>query len=408
MKIKLLLSTAFLILTVLFNQTIAQIPSAAGFHHLTMVHDSVARNFLVVVPNSYNASIDAPLMFCFHGGTQNIQSFVYSQIDSVNWMGREELWEKADSNGIVLVFPEALVNNISGNTLWNDKDLFPQDSSPYDDLGFVLHLIDTLVQDLSIDTSRIYGAGFSNGGDFTHLIGSQLPCKFAALTVVAGRTANQVSQIDTTLLYYPTPSVPVSMMIVRGKQDPEVVYFGGLNNNGTNTTSFFDDMNFWLNGNNCNNGLWTSSNIGDTVEIRNYYQCSLSTHLKVVSLKFMDHKWPDANDNFYWNANTEIIDFCLQFTNVCAATGITEIGNSNEYLLFPNPFSEQTTLQSDRHLKNVTLTLYNYTGQIVKQLNSISGQTITLYRDKLPSGLYFVRVSEDNKIIATKKLIIQD
>ncbi len=77
-----------LILTVL--NSFAQIPSIPGFHLITMTHDSVSKAFLVIVPNSYSASTDAPLMFCFHGGTQDIQSFVFSQIDTING-GREEL-----------------------------------------------------------------------------------------------------------------------------------------------------------------------------------------------------------------------------------------------------------------------------------------------------------------------------
>ncbi|TAL63071.1 MAG: T9SS type A sorting domain-containing protein [Bacteroidetes bacterium] len=78
------------------------------------------------------------------------------------------------------------------------------------------------------------------------------------------------------------------------------------------------------------------------------------------------------------------------------------------FSVYPNPFSSQTTLQTDNLFNNVTLTVYNSFGQIVKQIKNISGQTITLYRDNLAGGLYFIRLTQDGKVIATDKLVITD
>ena len=86
--------------------------------------------------------------------------------------------------------------------------------------------------------------------------------------------------------------------------------------------------------------------------------------------------------------------------------GIIANTSTNQYFLYPNPFSTQTTLQTDNLFKNVTLTVYNSCGQQVKQLNNISGQTVTLFRDNLPSGLYFLCLTEDNKIYIDKLVII--
>ena len=74
----------------------------------------------------------------------------------------------------------------------------------------------------------------------------------------------------------------------------------------------------------------------------------------------------------------------------------------------PNPFILETTLQTDKIFKDATLTVYNSFGQQVKQIKNISGQTITLYRDNLPFGLYFIRLTQDNQVITTDKLVITD
>jgi agmatine deiminase len=83
-------------------------------------------------------------------------------------------------------------------------------------------------------------------------------------------------------------------------------------------------------------------------------------------------------------------------------------GGINMIQVFPNPFSSQTTLQIDVPLHNATVILENCFGQTAIQIKNISVQTVTLSRDNLPSGLYFVRLTQDNKVIATTKLVIMD
>lgn len=87
-------------------------------------------------------------------------------------------------------------------------------------------------------------------------------------------------------------------------------------------------------------------------------------------------------------------------------TGLEQYNVSDNIKFYPNPFSSQTILQTDNVLSNATLTVYNSFGQIVKQVNNISGQTAVLTRDNLASGLYFIRLTEENKSIATDKLIL--
>jgi hypothetical protein len=88
--------------------------------------------------------------------------------------------------------------------------------------------------------------------------------------------------------------------------------------------------------------------------------------------------------------------------------GIKEKTDPITFSISPNPFSRQTTLHTDNPLKNATLTVYNSFGQRVKQIENISGQSITLNRDNLPCGLYILRLTQDNKIFTTDKLIITD
>jgi WD40 repeat protein len=89
-------------------------------------------------------------------------------------------------------------------------------------------------------------------------------------------------------------------------------------------------------------------------------------------------------------------------------TGIEEENYFGKTLISPNPFSTLTTLQTGKSFKGATLTVHNSFGQTVKQINNLTGQTIVFHRENLASGLYFIRLTEDNKTFATDKLIITD
>ncbi len=75
----------------------------------------------------------------------------------------------------------------------------------------------------------------------------------------------------------------------------------------------------------------------------------------------------------------------------------------------PNPFSTQTTVQITNYDIRITkyeLEMYNVFGQQVKSL-VISHSPFVIERSGLPSGLYFIRLTEENKIYADK-LVITD
>lgn len=107
--------------------------------------------------------------------------------------------------------------------------------------------------------------------------------------------------------------------------------------------------------------------------------------------------------NPYWS---DVLNFLN--TN-CGPTGLNNpVEEIKTIKIYPNPFSTQTTLETDNPLHNTTLTVDNCFGQTVAQIKNLSGQTVTFSRDNLPSGLYLLRLTENSKVITTKKLLITD
>jgi len=99
----------------------------------------------------------------------------------------------------------------------------------------------------------------------------------------------------------------------------------------------------------------------------------------------------------------------LFFTSTCSdIVTVTTESENNSFTISPNPLLTQTTLQTILPLQNATLALYNIAGQKVKQLNNVSGSMVTINRDNLTAGIYFLQVQQENEIIAAAKLVIAD
>lgn len=112
----------------------------------------------------------------------------------------------------------------------------------------------------------------------------------------------------------------------------------------------------------------------------------------------------DINGNFTMLPMSVLL---LEYTNT--PLGMHNLSNENyQIIIYPNPFSTHTVLQTDNFLINAVLTVDNVFGQTVKQIKNISGQTVTLFRDNLPSGLYFIRLTQDSIVISVDKLVITD
>ncbi len=98
----------------------------------------------------------------------------------------------------------------------------------------------------------------------------------------------------------------------------------------------------------------------------------------------------------------------LTYDTCMATTGVTAPNTNTSVIFSPNPFSTQTVLQSDKTLINATLTVNNIFGQMVTQIENIDGPSVVFPRGTLASGLYVARLTQENKTIATQKLIITE
>ncbi len=90
-------------------------------------------------------------------------------------------------------------------------------------------------------------------------------------------------------------------------------------------------------------------------------------------------------------------------------TGLSYPENTDHAEVFPNPFSTETTLRihSTEKIENAEVKIFNMLGNEVRTISGINESAINIQRGKLPQGIYFYSLRENNIILATGKLIIE-
>jgi polyhydroxybutyrate depolymerase len=151
----------------------------------TMLVDSAQREFIVSIPSGAAPSGGYPLVFMFHGTSQNGEIFY-----------NESQWkEKGEVEKFITVFPTALrycidEDGVQRNTTkWHNGEL-EEIACPgqylKNDLHFVRAMIDSIKQRFPIDARKIYASGFSNGAGFASKLAVEMSDVFSAVAVSGG------------------------------------------------------------------------------------------------------------------------------------------------------------------------------------------------------------------------------
>ncbi len=92
----------------------------------------------------------------------------------------------------------------------------------------------------------------------------------------------------------------------------------------------------------------------------------------------------------------------------CATVGIDDHSTaSSDTHIFPNPFTNSFTVTMNGISGNAanTLIMYNYLGEQVLSISII--EKITVMNLNLPAGVYFYKITENNNLVQSGKLISQ-
>ena len=96
------------------------------------------------------------------------------------------------------------------------------------------------------------------------------------------------------------------------------------------------------------------------------------------------------------------------YFTISSVTGADPQFEINKINLFPNPLTSFSTLTFENSNNNTyTLEMYDIQGQLVRTIADITTDEITIQRNNLPGGLYFLQLHSDQELSAIGRLIVE-
>ena len=112
-----------------------------------------------------------------------------------------------------------------------------------------------------------------------------------------------------------------------------------------------------------------------------------------------DNGTNDKND--LWNTAQLVV------TEITAPTAVENVMASNAINVYPNPVTEHVTFSLANEANNATVSLYDMTGRMARQIN-FSGKEVTLEKGDLAKGVYIYTITNtDNSDIHTGKIVVE-
>ena len=276
--------------------------------------DDVDRSFTVRLPRGYDPKQHYPVVILLHGMNQDP--------DDMERLTRFD--QLADKDGIIAVYPAALhgrwnvgvrpqQRNTSmmqpgrrrygggypgggggypggGGQQRPSRDPYEgRQSSQADDISFFNQMLDQMATKYSVDSSRIYAIGLSEGGFMSMRMGCALSDRIAAVAVVA-------ATMPKTMICL--PGRPVAAMMIDGTSDPVMPYGGGTEKNLSLTTlSAEDSAKAWARIDHCSEKpertkLSEHEKGGMETKVDTFNGCQQEAQVVLYSVKGAGNTWP--------------------------------------------------------------------------------------------------------------------
>ena len=249
----------------------------AGWTVREIISGGVKRCYYLYTPPGYDPAQDLPVVISFHGFMSNPES--HGLITGWHKLAAEENFFVAYPQGTE--FPQR----------WESG---PNWQAKVDDVQFFRDMVADLSEAATVDPTRIYVNGFSNGGGMAQRIG----CDAAELVAAIGSVAGAVEPAQQDCM--PSRSVPA--VVFHGTDDPVVLYDGGEVEylplkwlaSAIGAEPIFVGVNWvpnWAEHNGCDPTPQPIESIGSVEGVR-YTNCQDGADVVFYSVNGAGHTWP--------------------------------------------------------------------------------------------------------------------
>jgi len=281
----------------------------------------VTRSFVVHLPPGYDSKQHYPLVLLLHGRDQSADDM--ARLTKFN--------RTADHYGVIAVYPNGYQRhwNIGiepeverrapvmrrrrgygypGGGYPGGGGGYPPSGAGYprgggdnrrsrtqvNDLAFFDAMLDKLSSEYAVDTSRIYVAGFSDGGFMAFRLGCEMSRRLAAVASIS-------AEMPKAMKDWCSPSPPISLLMMNGTVDPVVPYYGSSGHAGSYPTiSAEDSAKQWVKYDSCSAKpehmkLSPREKGGMETNVYKFGDCQAGTEVRRYSIEGAGNTWPGGD-----------------------------------------------------------------------------------------------------------------
>ena len=228
---------------------------------------------MVYAPTTYSAATSMPVVIYLHGGGGDSSAAF-----------NEGMGTSAEQLGFLLAAPAGSNNAWNGGT-WEGGSC----CGSADDVGFIAAMITHIGQHYTVDTTRIYATGISNGGLMANRLGCELSTTIAAIATVA--PAARPSDCA------PTRAIPV--LDIHGHEDRCNPYNGGTPEFSYCASVPYTRMSavemqaYWKTLYSCGSATTVAYQNGGAT-CSTYTDCDPANNFQFCEVTNMGHTWPSG------------------------------------------------------------------------------------------------------------------
>ena len=284
------------------NSSASCTQQTASTSYCTINSDNLEREFFVVFPESFSLEKTYPLIISLHGGDDYADA-------NMEYTGFKEI---NDQNDLVLIFPQGTVAQDKGDTGW----FAGGDCSELEvcDISFIEKLIDFSIEELAIDSDRIYVSGFSNGAFMAYTTACFLSNKVAAVAPVSGSLSPEDYESCA-------PERPLPIIHLHGLDDSAIPVQGS-----DYVTPLQLVSNYWSSFNLCSESIIIDGDDSNGDGYSWYSEistnCQEGVSLNFTYLENFGHSWPTSESNKGGGADIEGASFIWEFLSLYDLNGL--------------------------------------------------------------------------------------
>ena len=160
-------------------------------------------------------------------------------------------------------------------------------ATPADDNAFIGQMLEQLSSEYSVDSSRVYAAGLSDGGFMAFRLGCTMSGRFAAIAAVGAAMPKSMTCL---------PSHPLSVLMMNGTSDP-IVHYNGGHVGRYSVLSAEDSAKYWAKLAGCQSKpqkqkLSPRERGGMKTEVDTYDDCQKGAQVALYGIEGGGNTWP--------------------------------------------------------------------------------------------------------------------